>query len=89
MKDGGLGIKNLKVFNEALLGKWLWRYATDRDSLWRKVVVSKYDEGDLFWLPKDISTSYGVGVWKGIRKGWDVFQRHIEFEIGDGSSVRF
>lgn len=60
-----------------------------RDSFRRKVVVSKYGEEDPFWLPKTISTSHGVGVWKGIRKGWDVFQRHIQFEIGEGSFVRF
>jgi hypothetical protein len=48
VKDGGLGIRNLHRFNQALLGKWLWRYATKRKAYWRKVVEIKYGsmEGD-------------------------------------------
>ena len=40
---GGLGIRNLRVFNEPLLGKWHWRFGTERTALWRQVIASKYD----------------------------------------------
>ena len=42
LQSGGLGIRNMAIFNKALLGKWLWRYSTESTSLWRQVIDSKY-----------------------------------------------
>ena len=35
------GIIRLRLFNEALLGKWLWHYGLERDALWRRVIEVK------------------------------------------------
>ena len=40
--SGGLAIRNLRRFNQALLGKRLWRYGSDQEALWRQVVDAKY-----------------------------------------------
>lgn len=42
-KRGGLGVKNLKDFKEALLGKWRWSLFHEEGSLWCEVLKSKYD----------------------------------------------
>ena len=42
---GELGICNLVSFNQALLGKWLWRYGHETSHLWRRVIAMKYGEG--------------------------------------------
>ncbi|GFZ02650.1 hypothetical protein Acr_15g0012580 [Actinidia rufa] len=39
---GGLGIRDIKLLNEALLLKWWWRFGMDKSSLWRKVLNAKY-----------------------------------------------
>jgi hypothetical protein len=40
--EGGLGIGNMRRFNQALLGKWLWRFAHGEGAWWRSVLVAKY-----------------------------------------------
>lgn len=51
--------------------------------------MGKYGNGDHKWFSKAISSPYGTGVWGGILKGWESFVRHIRFEVGDGTSIRF
>ena len=43
-RNGGLGIRNLDVLNDPLLGKWLWRYALECNYLGRKIIQGKYGE---------------------------------------------
>ncbi|KAG2684713.1 hypothetical protein I3760_10G087900 [Carya illinoinensis] len=43
LNSGGLRIKNLRTFNWALLGKWLWRYNTQPEALWKLVVDCRHD----------------------------------------------
>ena len=41
-KLGGLGTIKLVSMNAALLYKWWWRFGTEKQSLWYKVVTVKY-----------------------------------------------
>ncbi|WJX73641.1 hypothetical protein P8452_57400 [Trifolium repens] len=43
-EDGGLGVKNLRLMNIALLTKWRWRLLTSQDSLFSLVLKAKYGE---------------------------------------------
>jgi hypothetical protein len=89
LQNGGLGFRNLCRFNQALLGKWLWHFATERDALWRKVVEVKYGSMAGGWCTNQVMGTYGVGVWKHIRRGWECFSKFIKFEVGDGSQISF
>jgi hypothetical protein len=42
ISDCALGVINLIQFNQAFLEKWIWRFATKREALWRVVKEAKY-----------------------------------------------
>jgi hypothetical protein len=89
LHGGGLGIRNMAIFNKALLGKWLWRYSKESTSLWRQVIDSKYGGQGRDWCSNRVRSTHGISLWKHIRVGWDVFSNHISYKLGDGSRIRF
>ena len=41
-EKGGLGVKCLSNLNKALLCKWNWHFANERETLWNQVIRGKY-----------------------------------------------
>ena len=41
------------------------------------------------WSSKLGRGVHGYGLWRSIRKGWEVFSKLIRFEIGVGDRVKF
>ncbi|XP_042965576.1 uncharacterized protein LOC122299388 [Carya illinoinensis] len=89
LRDGGLGIRDVRAFNMALLGKWLWRYNCEREALWKGVIDIKYGSECGGWCSKEGRGTYGVGLWKYIRKGWESFSCNTRLCLGDGSRISF
>lgn len=42
-----MGIWNLKIKNQCLMMKWLWRFASSEQALWKDVIHAKYEMEDL------------------------------------------
>ena len=87
--NGVLGIRNIVVFNKALLGKWLWRYTSESAFLWCQVVDCKYGSQRGGWCSNWICEPYGVSLWKHIRVGWDCFSKYLTFKVRDGTRIKF
>jgi hypothetical protein len=87
--EGGLGIRNVRKFNQALLDKWLWRYAHEERACWRSILVAKYGSSWGRWRSCDITESHGVGLWKFICMGGSNLKRHFRFDPGVGSRISF
>jgi len=89
-----LGVRQLREFNEALLGKWCWRLLVDRESMWYRVLVSRY--GEVYGRLEDGGRS-GSNWWKdvvkirdGIDSGGDSwFEGCVERRVGDGEDTLF
>ena len=86
---GGLGVKNLILFNKALLGKWLWRFGAEESHLWKRVIAAKYDEEWGGWQSKPYRGSHGCGLWKSISAGWGTLLKQITFSAGRDDRIRF
>ncbi|KAJ9689326.1 hypothetical protein PVL29_014820 [Vitis rotundifolia] len=86
---GGLGIRKIETLNRALLGKWIWRFASDRDILWKKVIGTKYGKVGFGWRTKGTRETYGVGVWKEILKEANWCWDYLMFKVGKGTRVSF
>ena len=69
----GIGIKSFSKMNKALLCKWSWQFANDKNSLWRKVICSKFGESNGGWHTRDLRGGYETSLWKEIRKEWPSF----------------
>ncbi|RVW23454.1 putative ribonuclease H protein [Vitis vinifera] len=86
---GGLGVRCLSTLNRALLCKWNWRFANERDKLWRHVISRKFGEEEGGWYSKEVREGFGVGFWKDIRKDGALLQNRVGFSVGNGRRVKF
>uniref|UniRef100_A0A2N9H476 Reverse transcriptase domain-containing protein n=1 Tax=Fagus sylvatica TaxID=28930 RepID=A0A2N9H476_FAGSY len=89
IQQGGLGLRRIISFNQALLGKWLWRFANERNAYWRQVIGCKYGCDRDGWHSKEGRGGHGVGLWKHIQSGWSRFSQYVHYTVGSGESVRF
>ena len=79
----------MRIFNSILLGKWLWRYGLEKDALWRKVIKAKYRNVWGCWCTKKVASAYGVSLRRFIRSGWLNFSKLLQYDLGDGTRVKF
>ncbi|XP_022575814.1 uncharacterized protein LOC111215880 [Brassica napus] len=84
--EGGLGFRDIQLFNQALLAKISWRIITTPDCLLARVLKGKYCHRKNFLEVEQPSTcSHG---WKGILLGRDLLRDNIGKAIGNGATTR-
>ena len=79
--QGGLGIQSARGRNQALLTKLNWRFRTEKDALWAKVLRSKYCNNRRLHARASDKLPCSR-VWKAIQKGSEVFHKGIQWILG-------
>ena len=87
-ESGGLGLQSAKGRNTALLAKLNWRFHTEKDALWAKVLRFKYGSRQRL-ISRNEAKLPSSSTWKGLRKGMDVFKKGAKWVPGYESSLNF
>ncbi|KAE8712920.1 hypothetical protein F3Y22_tig00110221pilonHSYRG00136 [Hibiscus syriacus] len=90
---GRLGLFDVNVQNRSLLNKWLWRYGSEPNSLWRRVIDGKIGDLSRCLTPKFHSNSYASWIWrstvKPIQDPTDSFTSNLLLVLGDSRFIDF
>jgi hypothetical protein len=84
-KEGGLGFRDLYLFNLAMLARQVWRILTDPESLCARVLRAKYfPERSVLEATRVRNMSY---TWRSILKGVEVIKKGLIWRVGNGEEI--
>lgn len=84
--EGGLGLRDIQLFNQALLAKIAWRVITVPDCLLARILKGKYCHNQSF-LEVELPSVCSHG-WRGIIHGRNLLRENLGQAIGNGTSTR-
>ena len=87
--QGGHGLRKLSFLNKALLGKWVCKFASKPDSIWKRLICSKFGKEDLGWSFSEARGPYGVDFWKDIQKESSWVRENWKLSFGNGTRIKF
>ncbi|KAJ4745251.1 RNA-directed DNA polymerase (reverse transcriptase)-related family protein [Rhynchospora pubera] len=86
IEEGGLAIRDMNFFGEALFMKMVWAVVSEENKLWVQVCKAKYCPQVGFWNAKP--HSYCSRMWKDILHKRNFFKDTVRWSIGSGTSVK-
>ncbi|GKD44506.1 hypothetical protein Tco_1269151, partial [Tanacetum coccineum] len=92
-EKGGLGVSCLYALNRALMFKWVWRFITQRTSLWKRVIKAIHgDDGKIGKSSKAAFSSSWLDIVNEMvifkKQGINVYS-FIHKKLGNGKDTAF
>jgi hypothetical protein len=83
--NGGLGFRDMHLFNKAMLAKQVWRLQTNPESLIGQVLKARYyPNTDILHSVLGRNSSY---TWQSMHQALEVIKRGSCWKIGNGHSI--
>jgi hypothetical protein len=82
---GGLGFRDMHLFNKAMLAKQVWRLQTNLNSLLGQCLKGKYyTNSDILHAPPSRNASF---AWQSIYQAINIIKKGNCWKIGSGQSI--
>jgi hypothetical protein len=83
--QGGMGFKDMRMYNQALLARQLWRLIQKPESLCAQILRAKYyPNGNII---DTVFTGNASSTWRAIEYGLELVKKGVIWRIGNGSNV--
>jgi hypothetical protein len=82
--DGGLGFRDLHVFNLAMLARQGWRLLQDPSSLCATILKAKYFPNSVLEAQPQNGMSY---TWRSILRGIELLKQGVVWRVGTGELI--
>lgn len=85
--QGGLGFRNHRAFNEAMLARQSWRLLMNRDAYWARFIKGIYFPNTSFL--KAARGGKASWAWMSLLHGRNLLLKGLRWQVNDGKSIDF
>jgi hypothetical protein len=83
---GGVGFRDMRLFNQALLARQAWRLLQYPDSLCALILKAKYYPNG--FLLDTVFSGNGSSTWHAIEYGLELLKQGVIWRVGNGAKIR-
>jgi hypothetical protein len=83
---GGVGFRDMRIFNQALLARQAWRLVQHPDTLCAQILKARYYPNG--FLLDTVFSGNGSSTWHAIEYGLELLKKGVIWRVGNGARIR-